>query len=141
MASHLTNTSQQTDRGEAGVRLLDELVGSPILQYPTDNVVDLTFTAEDVKAIVDQIADILADIFKAAIQSPIHFQVFFSFLSFSGNPRLIVRVSRDRMPLNSTVSTSWSHLHRWPELCSTHDSNLRSLKSMLSLPLNLQVQD
>ena len=31
LAAHLTNTSLQTERGEAGVRLLDELVGCHIL--------------------------------------------------------------------------------------------------------------
>ncbi|KZT06869.1 uncharacterized protein LAESUDRAFT_743194 [Laetiporus sulphureus 93-53] len=31
LAAHLTNTSLQTERGEAGVRLLDELIGSHIL--------------------------------------------------------------------------------------------------------------
>ena len=36
LAAHLTNTSLQTDRGEAGVRLLDELVGCHVLSsHPT----------------------------------------------------------------------------------------------------------
>ncbi|KAI0361738.1 tubulin-tyrosine ligase [Trametes cingulata] len=34
LAAHLTNTSLQTDRGEAGVRLLDELVGCHVLSSP-----------------------------------------------------------------------------------------------------------
>ncbi|KAI0824268.1 tubulin-tyrosine ligase [Trametes gibbosa] len=34
LAPHLTNTSLQTERGEAGVRLLDELVGTHVLSSP-----------------------------------------------------------------------------------------------------------
>ncbi|TFY55410.1 hypothetical protein EVJ58_g8267 [Rhodofomes roseus] len=34
LAAHLTNTSLQTDRGEAGVRLLDELIGCHVLSSP-----------------------------------------------------------------------------------------------------------
>ena len=34
LAAHLTNTSLQTERGEAGVRLLDELVGCHVLSSP-----------------------------------------------------------------------------------------------------------
>ncbi|KAI0757105.1 tubulin-tyrosine ligase [Daedaleopsis nitida] len=34
LSAHLTNTSLQTERGEAGVRLLDELVGCHVLSSP-----------------------------------------------------------------------------------------------------------
>ncbi|KAI0778076.1 hypothetical protein BD413DRAFT_704275, partial [Trametes elegans] len=34
LAAHLTNTSLQTERGESGVRLLDELVGCHVLSSP-----------------------------------------------------------------------------------------------------------
>lgn len=72
LAPHFTNTSLQTHRGEDGVRLLDELVGCHILSGGDK---DLELTAADVGCIIDQMAEILAETFKAALQNPIHFQV------------------------------------------------------------------
>lgn len=74
LAPHLTNTSLQTHRGEEGVRLLDELVGCHILSDGHAGSL-LKFTKDDIKAIQDQMTDVLAETFKAALESPIHFQV------------------------------------------------------------------
>jgi tubulin---tyrosine ligase len=70
---HLTNTSLQTYRGEEGVRLLNELVGCDML---CDSGHQWKLAAEHVNYIVDQVADILAETFRAALEdSSVHFQV------------------------------------------------------------------
>lgn len=74
LAPHLTNTSLQTHRGEEGVRLLDELVGCHILSDEQTGSL-LKFTEDDGRVIQDQMTDVLAETFKAALESPIHFQV------------------------------------------------------------------
>jgi len=72
LEAHLTNTSLQTDRGEEGVRLFDELVGCQIL---SENalVLDL-FTKIDYENIIQQMTHIVAETFRAALQFPVHFQ-------------------------------------------------------------------
>ena len=71
LAPHLTNTSLQTGLGEAGVRLLEELVGCQILSPGWDR----KLTEEDVNDLIDQIGQILSETFKAALGNPVHFQV------------------------------------------------------------------
>jgi len=71
LAPHLTNTSLQTDRGETGVRLLDELVGCQILSPGWNR----KLTEGDVKDLVNQIGEVLSETFKAALENPVHFQV------------------------------------------------------------------
>ncbi|KIM85357.1 hypothetical protein PILCRDRAFT_817360 [Piloderma croceum F 1598] len=77
MTPHLTNTSLQRHRGE-GVRLLDELVGCPILSHSasSQNAIDrqLTLTNGDIAVLKDQMADVLSETFRAAIENPVHFQ-------------------------------------------------------------------
>lgn len=74
LAPHLTNTSLQTERGEEGVRLLDDLVGCSI--YSGDDATEkATLTSDDVSIMVGQMSNILAETFKAALSAPIHFQV------------------------------------------------------------------
>ena len=110
LAAHLTNTSLQADRGEAGVRLLDELVGCYILSADptstrdrlrqprppramgemlgaedmraarkaqlTDVVLQRAqLSAEDVENKKSQVAEILGETFKAALDMSVHFQV------------------------------------------------------------------
>ncbi|TFY81546.1 hypothetical protein EWM64_g2472 [Hericium alpestre] len=75
LARHLTNTSLQTHRGEEGVRLLDELVGCHILSDSQAKAgLRPLFTSEDVATIQDQIAEVLAETFKAAVETAVHFQ-------------------------------------------------------------------
>jgi len=76
LTPHLTNTSLQIHRGEEGVRLLDEMCGNHFL---SDRVGSHTFTEEDIADIQWQMAQILAEVFKAAIQQPVHFQACFFF--------------------------------------------------------------
>lgn len=71
---HLTNTSLQAHNVEEGVRLLDELIGLRSLPLAGEGT---EFTLKDVADIKRQMADILAETFKAALDSPIHFQVCF----------------------------------------------------------------
>jgi tubulin--tyrosine ligase len=73
LAPHLTNTSLQGHRGEDGVRLLEELVDCRILSRSLED--DAKFTKADVNDIVRQIVDIIAETFKAGLETPIHFQV------------------------------------------------------------------
>ncbi|PCH33551.1 tubulin-tyrosine ligase [Wolfiporia cocos MD-104 SS10] len=114
LAAHLTNTSLQTERGEAGVRLFDELIGCHILsgekpssthieqsqarsQRPphsmgmamdatriraakkelaatAENAQRPALTNEDVQDIQSQIANVLTETFKAALDMSVHFQ-------------------------------------------------------------------
>ncbi|KAI0732299.1 tubulin-tyrosine ligase [Fomitopsis betulina] len=112
LAAHLTNTSLQTDRGEAGVRLLDEMDGCHVVsshftttqssrERPQQSnppwamgemlgAEDLRaahkvqqadpaphhdkLSAEDVENIKSQIAEILGETFKAALEMSVHFQ-------------------------------------------------------------------
>lgn len=72
LEAHLTNTSLQTDRGEEGVRLFDELIGCQILN---ENVLVLDlFTKVDHSNIIQQMSHIIAETFRAALQFPVHFQ-------------------------------------------------------------------
>lgn len=72
LVPHLTNTSLQTDRGEAGVRLLDNLIGSSILSANDSHG---QLTEDHIKHIIQKISEILAETFKAALENPVHFQV------------------------------------------------------------------
>ncbi|KAH7915394.1 tubulin-tyrosine ligase family-domain-containing protein [Hygrophoropsis aurantiaca] len=76
LAAHLTNTSLQTHRGEDGVRLLDELSGCSVLSHLHESVhsQELRFTSNNIECIQRQMADILAETFKAAIEMTVHFQ-------------------------------------------------------------------
>ena len=71
LTPHLTNTSLQTDQGEAGIRLLNELVGCQILSPGWDR----KLTEEDVNDLIGRIGEILSETFKAALGNPVHFQV------------------------------------------------------------------
>ncbi|KAK7064488.1 tubulin-tyrosine ligase [Favolaschia claudopus] len=73
LGPHLTNTSlQAAERGEAGVRLLSELMSCRIMSGSGD--AESQFSSEDLQSILDQIRDVLAETFKAALDNPIHFQ-------------------------------------------------------------------
>jgi tubulin---tyrosine ligase len=73
LAPHLTNTSLQGHDSEDSVRLLEELIDCRILSGGLEN--DEKLTAEDVTDIICQIVEILAETFKAGLETPIHFQV------------------------------------------------------------------
>lgn len=102
LSAHLTNTSLQTERGEAGVRLLNELVGCHVLssssqprrqqpkpRHAMGQAMDVdsinarraeatkysTVSAEDVSDIKGQICEVLSETFKAAVEMSVHFQV------------------------------------------------------------------
>ena len=70
---HLTNTSLQTHRGEEGVFLFDELHGCTVLS-PQDAEGQIKFGEKDTANILDQMCEILADTFRAAMEHPVHFQ-------------------------------------------------------------------
>lgn len=74
LQAHLTNTSLQTSRGEEGVRLLDELVGCHILQGRSAEPIGV-FTENDRRNILQQMSEVLAQTFRAALETPVHFQV------------------------------------------------------------------
>lgn len=74
LTPHLTNTSLQSDRGDEGVRLLDELSGCHILSGGNSDHGAL-FTPEDIEDLKVQMSTVLAETFKAAIEMPIYFQV------------------------------------------------------------------
>ncbi|KAI0662721.1 tubulin-tyrosine ligase [Cubamyces menziesii] len=100
LSAHLTNTSLQTERGEAGVRLLNELVGCHVLsssqprrqqpkpRHAMGQAMDVdsinarraeatkysTVSAEDVSDIKGQICEVLSETFKAAVEMSVHFQ-------------------------------------------------------------------
>lgn len=84
LTPHLTNSSLQTDWGETGVRLLNELVGSQILSPGWVR----EFTEEDVSDLIAQTGKILSETFKAALENPVHFQVTFPTSAHLSNPTL-----------------------------------------------------
>lgn len=79
LAPHLTNTSLQTNPGEQGIFLLDELLGCHVLSGSGTSKNDignvLQLTVHDIAAIKDQMANVLSETFKAALEMPVHFQV------------------------------------------------------------------
>jgi tubulin--tyrosine ligase len=70
---HLTNTSLQTELGESNVRLLDELEGCHILSGNEEGRVLIRSHIDD---LVKQMADVVAEVFRAALQNPVHFQAW-----------------------------------------------------------------
>ncbi|KAH7344667.1 hypothetical protein B0J17DRAFT_623996 [Rhizoctonia solani] len=72
LSAHLTNTALQDDVHESSIRLLRELIGCDILSTPNS---DEMLRLEDVRDIEDQVSNILAETFKAALASAVHFQV------------------------------------------------------------------
>ncbi|KAF4572764.1 hypothetical protein EYR40_004152 [Pleurotus pulmonarius] len=72
LSPHLTNTSLQLHTGEESVRLLEELNGCTILSVSKEN--NRTFTERDISNILVQMSTALAETFKAALESPVHFQ-------------------------------------------------------------------
>ncbi|KAG9314503.1 tubulin-tyrosine ligase family-domain-containing protein [Chiua virens] len=80
LAPHLTNTSLQTHRGEENVRLLDELIGCRILSGGEGSS-NHVLNAADIAVIKHQIANTLAEAFRAALNQPIHFQSLLNALS------------------------------------------------------------
>lgn len=76
LKAHLTNTSLQAELGDSNVRLLDELQGFHILSDETGK----TLTSSDIDGLVTEISTVLADVFRAAAQNPVHFQVCYVFI-------------------------------------------------------------
>ncbi|KAJ1311116.1 hypothetical protein OPQ81_009617 [Rhizoctonia solani] len=72
LSPHLTNTALQDNVHESSIRLLKELIGCDVLSAPGSGT---EFRSEDVQDIEDQVSKILAETFKAALASAIHFQV------------------------------------------------------------------
>ena len=68
---HLTNTCLQDDHDERNVRLLDELVGCRLLSSSSE----VCFAESDKVSLMNQMEEILANTFEAAVQNPVHFQV------------------------------------------------------------------
>jgi tubulin---tyrosine ligase len=79
LTPHLTNTSLQKSAREKGVLLLDELAGCRVLSLPqtlgNDPSTMLQLTVNDIAVIKDQMANVLSETFKAALEMPVHFQV------------------------------------------------------------------
>lgn len=69
---HLTNTSLQTETGDENVRLFEELVGSTVI---IDGHASKRLSAAEISDINEQMAFVLAEVFKAGIAVPVHFQV------------------------------------------------------------------
>lgn len=79
LRAHLTNTSLQTPSPENpdpndNVRLLAEMIGTPILSKEGGGN-GRTLSAEDVEVITGLVYETLADTFRAALESSVHFQV------------------------------------------------------------------
>ncbi len=80
LAAHLTNTSLQIENGEAGVRLLDELIGCSIfgdVKSEGQIASQASLTIADIEDIKQQMTEVLGETFKAALGMSVHFQVCF----------------------------------------------------------------
>lgn len=75
LTPHLTNTSLQAHRGQESVRLLEELIGCHVLS-DSGTLDRPVLTSEDVAQIIEQMIGVLAETFKAALQTAVHFQVW-----------------------------------------------------------------
>ena len=78
LSAHLTNTSLQVERGEAGVRLLDELIGCHILGQAELTDGEDILTEDDLEDLKFQMAGTLGETFNAALDMSVHFQVCFA---------------------------------------------------------------
>lgn len=70
LSPHLTNTAIQPDHSEDHVRLLEELVGCHILS----GNLRTKFTDADLANLLEQMTKILAETFRAALHTVVHFQ-------------------------------------------------------------------
>ncbi|KAL4069539.1 TTL-domain-containing protein [Scleroderma citrinum] len=89
---HLTNTSLQICRGEENVRLFDEISGNHIL---SDKGRSPTLNEEDIADIQQQMAQVLAEVFKAAIEQPVHFQPLPNAFELYGVDFLVSHIPHD----------------------------------------------
>ncbi|KAI9462495.1 TTL-domain-containing protein [Lactarius psammicola] len=97
LTPHLTNSSLQTHRGEEGVRLFDELVGCHVMSDDAGGGPrSILLTQSHLENIQDQMAVTLSETFKAAIQSPIHFQVLANAFELYGVDFLVEHTSSSR---------------------------------------------
>ncbi|CUA73925.1 putative tubulin--tyrosine ligase PBY1 [Rhizoctonia solani] len=72
LSPHLTNTALQDNVHDSSIRLLKELVDCDILSAPGPGA---TLCLEDIQDLENQVSKILAETFKAALASAVHFQV------------------------------------------------------------------
>jgi tubulin--tyrosine ligase len=77
LRAHLTNTSLQIPTPESpdpndNVRLLSEMVGTPVLSLDGG---ERKLADKDLETITQMVYQALADTFRAALESPVHFQV------------------------------------------------------------------
>ncbi|QRW19394.1 tubulin-tyrosine ligase [Rhizoctonia solani] len=103
LSAHLTNTALQDSVDESSVRLLKELIGCDILSAQG---IGTTFSLEDVQGIEDQVSEILAETFKAALASAIHFQVLPNAFELFGVDFLVTHATK----LDSESSKFQVHL-------------------------------
>ncbi|KAG7099371.1 hypothetical protein E1B28_001227 [Marasmius oreades] len=96
LACHLTNTSLQTHRGEAGVRLLNELVGCHVLSDPKETM--RIFTEEDIDLLTSQMMQVLEETFTAALRDPINFQPIPNAFELFGVDFLVTHSASDTVP-------------------------------------------
>ena len=121
ISAHLTNTSLQKIRGEAGVRLFDELVGSHIISKPGHTSTEpqrgaseeVVFTEVDIYDIKKQIGELLRDSFQAALGMSVHFQVRTPYSRRSDHQlKQSAIISLYRTHLSSTALTFWCPISR-----------------------------
>ncbi|CAE7184786.1 unnamed protein product [Rhizoctonia solani] len=91
LSPHLTNTALQDNVHESSIRLLEELVGCDILSMSGP---DATLRPEDAQDIEDQVSEILAETFKAALASAIHFQALPNAFELFGVDFLVTHIPK-----------------------------------------------
>ncbi|KAF8167947.1 tubulin-tyrosine ligase [Crassisporium funariophilum] len=92
LTPHLTNTSLQTHFGDDNVRLFNDLEGCHILSGDST----MKIQQSDIDSLMTQIREVLADTFKAALQSPVHFQALPNAFELFGVDFLISHVPSSR---------------------------------------------
>ncbi|TDL28420.1 hypothetical protein BD410DRAFT_737718 [Rickenella mellea] len=77
LRAHLTNTSlqQNPDPDQEYIRLLDELEGLHVISAAGESAAADVLTHADIAAIIEDISDALAEVFRAAVDAPVHFQL------------------------------------------------------------------
>lgn len=95
LKAHLTNTVLIQENAESSVLLLSELANQIIL---SSSDLSTRLTVSDIETIVDQAAEVIGEAFRAALASPIHFQVLPNAFELFGIDLLVTYTSGATQP-------------------------------------------
>ncbi|KAF8324563.1 tubulin-tyrosine ligase family-domain-containing protein [Cantharellus anzutake] len=122
LKAHLTNTSWQKVTSEnpdpnRNVRTLQEMIGCRILSGPPSNSFEHScLSEENVQDIIDQVCEILADVFRAALETSVHFQPLPNAFELFGADLLVTHNLSENGKTRSPFSVSILELNAEPAI-------------------------